>query len=233
MSAIIDIYARRSAKGDKKQASVTGQVAACRRVLEERELAVGDVHVDDGRSAWNPDVTRPAWEVLMARLEAGTAGGVIVFDLERFARRPKDGERLIEAAERGLVVLDSDAEFDLKTASGKKSFRDAMAAAAYYSDRLSDRTRRGKEQKARSGEVDMRRSFGFERDGVTVREDEAAILRDCAKRLLAGEPQAAILDELNRGRASRTRGRLGIHDVPPSHDAATVSRADRLQRADH
>lgn len=85
----------------------------------------------------------------MARLESGAAGGVVVYDLERLARRPADGERLITAAERGLLVLDSDQEFDLTSASGKKSFRDGMAAAAYYSDRLSDRVRRGKLARAR------------------------------------------------------------------------------------
>ena len=50
------------------------------------------------------------------------------------------------------MVLDSDGEFDLATASGKKSFRDAMNAAAYYSDRLSDRVTRGKKLKALAGE---------------------------------------------------------------------------------
>jgi hypothetical protein len=57
----------------------------------------------------------------MDRLESGASGGVIVFDMERFSRKPKEGERLIDAAERGLVVLDSDGEFDLTTASGKKA----------------------------------------------------------------------------------------------------------------
>ena len=105
-------------------------------MLAERHLPLGQVHVDDGRSAWNPKVERPGWDTLMGRLESGESGGVIVFDLERFCRRPIEGERLIAIAERGLVVLDSDGEFDLASASGKKSFRDAMNAAAYYSDRL-------------------------------------------------------------------------------------------------
>src|SRR5258708_36093311 len=130
----VDIYARQSRKGDKQQRSTSGQVGACRAVLAGRELAAGEVHVDDGRSAWNPRVHRPGWDALMARLESGASGGVIVFDLERFTRQPAEGERLIAAAERGMLVLDSDAEFDLTSASGKKSFRDAIAAAAHYSD---------------------------------------------------------------------------------------------------
>ena len=103
----------------------------------------------------------------MTRLESGESGGVIVFDMERFSRRPIEGERLIAAAERGLVVLDSDAELDLTTSSGKKSFRDAMAAAAYFSDRLSDRVTRGKRLKALAGEPNGCHPVGFLADGVT------------------------------------------------------------------
>ncbi len=73
----------------------------------------------------------------MDRLERGVSGGFIVFDLERFTRQPKDGERMIELAVRGLGVLDSESEYDLTTPNGKKAFRDAINAAAYYSDRLS------------------------------------------------------------------------------------------------
>ncbi len=196
----IDVYARVSHKGDKEQRSTGGQVQECEGILADRGLPAGEVHVDDGRSAWNPKIARPGWDALMRRLESGEAGGVIVFDLERFSRRPSEGERLIIAAERGLLVLDSDAEFDLTTASGKKAFRDAMTAAAYYSDRLHDRVTRGKRRKASRGQVDARRSFGFEADGVTVREDEAAVIRECADRLLGGETQESVMADL------RTRG---------------------------
>jgi DNA invertase Pin-like site-specific DNA recombinase len=144
---------------------------------------------------------------MMLRLEAGQSGGVIVFDLERFTRQPDDGSRLIRAAEaRGLVVLDSDAVFDLTTASGKKSFRDAMAAAAYYSDRLSDRTRRGKRAKAMAGLVDARRSFGFADDGVTQIPGEVAILREMAGRLLNGESQRRLMTELEERGVPTLRG---------------------------
>ena len=53
---------------------------------------------------------------------------MIVFDLERFTRQPKDGERMIDLAAAGLLVLDSESEYDLTTPNGKKSFRDAIKA---------------------------------------------------------------------------------------------------------
>lgn len=204
----LDIYARVSHKLESREQVPTtvGQVAACRRRAERVGAAVGEVFEDPERSAWNPKVARPGWDDLMARLEAGESDGVVVFNLARFARRPVDGERLITAAERGLVILDSGSEYDLTTASGKENFRNKMVSAAAYSDEISEASRRGKEEKARAGKVDKRRSFGFEADGVTVKEDEAEVIREMARRLLAGEPQGWLIEELQARGVKTIRG---------------------------
>jgi site-specific DNA recombinase len=195
-----DIYARVSRVKSKKknEPSTGGQVAICRLRLADLDLPEGKVLVDPGLSAWDPTVQRPAWDELMDRLERGVSGGFIVFDLERFTRQPKDGERMIELAARGLGVLDSESEYDLTTPNGKKAFRDAINAAAYYSDRLSSRARRGKRLKAMSGEPNTTtRPFGFEGDFVTVREAEAEIIRELTRRFLAGESQNSLVRDLN------------------------------------
>ncbi len=200
LAQLIDIYARVSYRvhKNKREPSTEGQVAVCRARLAGLGLGEGEVLIDPGRSAWNTAVKREAWDELMDRLERGVSGGVIVFDLERFSRQPKDGERLIELAANGLVVLDSESEYDLRTPNGKKAFRDAMNAAAYYSDRLSTRSARGKKLKAMAGEPNgSSRPFGFEADLVTIREDEAEVIRDLTRRFLAGESQDALLAELN------------------------------------
>jgi site-specific DNA recombinase len=116
---------------------------------------------------------------------------VIAFDLERFSRQPKDGE---------------------------KAFRDAINAAAYYSDRLSTRSARGKKLKAMAGEPNgSARPFGFEADLITVREDEAAALRDLTARFLAGESQDALIAELNARGITTSYGkpwtRAGLRQV--------------------
>jgi DNA invertase Pin-like site-specific DNA recombinase len=196
----VDIYARVSElrRNEDREPSTEGQVAVCRVRLADLGLEEGEVLVDPGRSAWNPAVRRPAWDELMDRLERGVSGGMIVFDLERFTRQPKDGERMIDLAASGLLVLDSESEYDLRTPNGKKAFRDAINAAAYYSDRLSTRSARGKKLKALAGEPNGgHRPFGFEADLITVREDEAAVLRDLTARFLAGETQDALIADLN------------------------------------
>ena len=214
----IDVYTRVSRKGDKRQRSVTGQAADCRAALADRGLSPGEVWTDDGRSAWNPRVKRRQWNTLMDRLESGAAGGVIVYDMSRFSRRPIEGERLIEAAERGLIVLDSESEYDLTTANGKKQFRDMLSAAAYYSDDLSRKVKRGKRTKAMNGEPNgSSRPFGFESDGVTVREEEAAVLRELTARFLAGESQDKLIAGLNERGILTSQGkpwtRAGLRQV--------------------
>jgi site-specific DNA recombinase len=199
VALILDIYARVSRLGDDRQRSTGGQVEDCKARIVERGAQVGEVHIDSGRSAWNRRVKRPDWEQLMSRLEAGATGGVVVFDMARFSRRPIEGERLILAAERGLVVLDSEGEYNLTTANGRKTFRDQLNAAAYESDRLSTRVKRGKRVKAARGEPNhSRRPFGFEQDGVTVRESEAVVLREMVARVLTGESQDHIACDLNQ-----------------------------------
>ncbi len=178
----VDIYARVShrVRGEKREPSTEGQVAVCRARLAELDLEEGEVLIDPGRSAWNPAIKRPAWDELMDRLERGISGGAIMFDLERFTRQPKDGERMIDLAARGLLILDSESEYDLRTPNGKKAFRDAINAAAYYSDRLSTRSARGKKLKAMGGEPNgSSRPF------------------DLTARFLAGETQDALITELN------------------------------------
>jgi site-specific DNA recombinase len=196
----VDIYARvsRLKRDEKRELSTDGQVAVCRARLVDLGLPVGKVLIDRDRSAWNPNVKREAWDELMDRLETGTSGGTIMFDLERFTRQPKDGERMIDLAARGLLVLDSESEYDLTTPNGKKAFRDAINAAAYFSDRMSTRVSRSLRLKAMSGEPNgSARRFGFEEDRVTVREDEAEIIREMTNRVLAGEPLLQLIADLD------------------------------------
>lgn len=218
----IDIYARVSRKGDERQLSPLGQLADCRARLADLGMTPGAEHMDDGKSAWSPRVHRKGWDALMARLESGAAGGVIVFDLARFSRRPMEGERLIEAAERGLIVLDSESSYDLRSPNGKKQFRDHLSGAAYESDRSSSRIARGKRTKAMSGQPNgSARPFGFAPDLVTVRESEAEVLRDLTRRFLAGETQDSLLRWLNDAGILTSYGkswtRAGLRQVLTRH----------------
>lgn len=126
-----------------------------------------------------------------------------------------EGERLIALAERGIIVVSESTNYDLRTADGRKQFRDAMTAAAHESDKISERTSRGKRKKAQRGKSNASfRAFampgylpkpegwspGDLRDQVPAERVQAErdALRDLARRLLASEvTYAAAAAELN------------------------------------
>ena len=211
---VIDVYARLSHAVNGETIKVDDQVEMCEETLVRRRASRGEVFKDNSLSAWDPKVARPQWDALMRRLEAGASDGVIVYDLTRFSRKPREGERLVDLADRGLRVWALSGEYDLTTADGRKQFRDAMNAAAYESDKISERVKRGKLRRARKGRVHGGgRAFGMPgaapappgweagdpRERVTDEQVEAerAVIRECYARMFAGEPLAKLVRDLN------------------------------------
>jgi DNA invertase Pin-like site-specific DNA recombinase len=207
---VIDLYGRVSHKKDPRYRSVDGQLAVGRDVVDERGHTVGHEWRDDGRSAWQPNGRRPGWDQLMRRLTTGEAHGAFVFDLTRFSRRAAEGMPLLAAAERGLIILSETDQLDLGTPSGRKTFRDLLSAAEYESDMISKRVRRGKDAKARAGELwwgPRGAPYPFRADG-THHPDEVEICREAAQRLLDPPTEAlnAIVRDLNRRQVPTRRG---------------------------
>jgi site-specific DNA recombinase len=230
MSAIvIDLYCRISKDYDGTLRSVEDQEAQGRAwVVEHAHLGyiLGQVHRDHALSAWNPKVTRPSFLALMERLETGAAHGVWVRDLDRFTRKMEEGERLLKAANNGTMVASGhQGKHELTTARGKRNFREEMVDAAYESDRISERSTRGKLNKAKRGKSNAS-TRGFGRPGFgpvpkgwepgDPREPvpaeqvarERAAVRDAAERILAGEYLNTIANEWNVVGLRTTRGGL-------------------------
>src|SRR5687768_5320420 len=101
---VIDIYARLFRNPDGKIEKIEDQVADCRAVAERRGLTVGEVHADDNLSAWKRRVRRPGWEAMLERIESGKASGIIVWHVDRLFRQPRDLEKLIDLAEKGVTL---------------------------------------------------------------------------------------------------------------------------------
>src|SRR6266508_3617718 len=222
---VLDVYARLSRAYNGETIQVDDQVEVCLEELAERDADAGEVFKDNSLSAWKPNVVRKDWEALMARLESGASDGVIVYDLTRFSRKIREGERLVELAAKGIRVWSLSGEYDLATADGRRHFREAMVAAAGESDKISERVRRGKLRKARRGKPSGGgRGFGMPGFAPTpegwepgdARERvpdervtaEQEIVRECYRRLLAGETLTSVVADLNRrGVTTVTGGR--------------------------
>ncbi len=213
----------------KPAASTVRQVRLIKELAAERGLHLPDdlIYVDPGRSAWKEGGERPEWDRMLAAGKAGEFGGLLTWKLDRFARNVRDGEDLLDLG----VLLDGpgSGRIDLRTAHGKSVFRKQVEAATNYSDETSEKVRAAFADMLRYGYRigGSGRMFGFEiapeglyeydedEDRLTgpaavVRADEADIIRELARRLLAGGEEGtaqAMADWLNNERKiTTTRG---------------------------
>jgi site-specific DNA recombinase len=89
------------------------------------------VRVDNDVSAYKTKVVRPKFEALLDDLKLGLVDGVVVYDLDRFARQPVDLERAIRIFDDrpGLVFATVQSDIDLSTSDGRTVARVMVAFA--------------------------------------------------------------------------------------------------------
>ncbi|MDP9261778.1 MAG: recombinase family protein [Actinomycetota bacterium] len=203
------IYARISSDRDGDQLGVTRQIEDCRRFAERCGYVVADCYVDDDFSAWSGK-HRPEFERMLDDLRSRRIGAVLAWHLDRLTRHPRELEAFIDLCDELRVELGCvTGEVDLGSHIGRLTARMLGGLARYESDHKSERIRRKHEEIAANGRVSGggSRPYGYEADKVTVSAAEAAIVRECAKRLLAGEPVRSIARDLNeRGVTSASGG---------------------------
>ena len=208
--------------------SVERQLRLIRAYADEHGLVLAEVYRDNGRSAWKPgEGNRPDWDRMLADAKAGRFGGLLTWKLDRFARNVRDGEDLLDLG----VLLDGpdSGRIDLRTAHGKSVFRKQVEAATHSSNETSEKVRAAFADMLASGYRvgGSGRLFGFEvlsqaelddwgdedddEGGLTgpaavVRQEEAEVIRELARRLLDGETVQSMADDLNERGITTTRG---------------------------
>jgi site-specific DNA recombinase len=159
-----------------------------------------DRYVDNDVSAYGGRA-RPEYRRLLDDIAAGQIDAVVVWHLDRLHRQPKELEEFFEILDdAGVTNLASvTGDVNLATDEGRFMARIQGAVARKESDDRSRRIRRMAEEIAEEGRVGGggSRPYGFEDDRITVRESEAVIVRECAKRFLAGEALRSICIDLN------------------------------------
>jgi DNA invertase Pin-like site-specific DNA recombinase len=221
----VDIYARLSRNPDGKVEKIEDQIADCKAVAERMGLVVGEIHADDNFSAWKRRVRRPGWEAMLARIEAGQTGGVVVWHVDRLFRQPRDLETLIELAEKGITLASAHGERDLSNADDRFLLRIEVAHACRSSDDTSRRVRdRVAAMRERGVLTGGPRPFAFPGNAPRVPdtepiqiepqvvERERAALRDAADAVLAGTSLSSIARAWNAAGLPTTQG--GHWDAP-------------------
>jgi len=195
-------------------------------MAERHGFVVADCYIDDDVSAWSGK-TRPQFERMLDDARAGEVGAVLAWHLDRLTRHPRELEAFIDLCDKLQVKLACvTGEVDISTHVGRLTARMLGGLARYESDHKSERIRRKHEELAASGKVSGggSRPYGYEVDKLTVRPAEAAIVAECAKRLLAGEPVRSIAaDLIARGVPTSTGGKWSPQSLTRMLKSARIS----------
>lgn len=152
---------------------------------------------------------RPAFEDLLHDLDTGVINRLVVWHLDRLLRIRGDLDRLAKVCKRRKVEIITvrAGDIDLKTATGRLIVGVLTEIGEYELGHGAERLVAKHEQLAREGKPNGGpRPFGFEPDRVTIRESEAVLIREAAKRVLEGESLRSIAEDWQR-RGVPTTGR--------------------------
>ena len=172
------------------------------------------MHTDDDRSAFSGRL-REGYEEMLRRVQVGQVRGLVAWHPDRLHRSPVELERfitIVEACGAGVATVQG-GEYDLSTASGRMSARIVGAVARGESEHKSERLRAKMRELKRDGKLTGggKRPYGYEADRLTVREYEAAIVREITRRVLGGESLLSLGRDLNkRGIPAATAGPWGL-----------------------
>lgn len=183
------IYARISDDQAGEALGVARQCDDCRALAGVKRWPVGREYVDNSVSAYKRGVRRPEFERLLADLESGILGGMLVYDLDRLARQPRDLERLLDVYDRdpSLTFATVTGDINLGTADGRVMARVMVAFANKSSHDTGRRVKRKHREQAELGvPVGGRRPFGYRDDKRTIDPTEAEAIRKGADMILAG-----------------------------------------------
>ena len=189
------IYARISEDRSGAGLGVNRQLDDCRRLIGDRGWSVVGEYVDNDTSAWRGKV-RPQYDAMLDDLADGRLDAIVVYHQDRLTRTPAEFEEFLAACEKARMRRFTTVvgPGDLGQADGVMVARITAAVAANASDSASRRIRRKNDERAAKGLPHNagERPYGYELDGVTVRPEEAAVIRDLAARALAGEPLTSL-----------------------------------------
>jgi DNA invertase Pin-like site-specific DNA recombinase len=192
------IYVRISKDKTGLRAGVERQLADCRAKAEQVGWPVVRVYTDNDISAYNGK-PRPDYQALFDDIAAGRVNAVVAWHPDRLHRSPTELEDYIRLC--GELVQNTTVQagfWDLSTPSGRMNARNMGNYARYESEHKSERVKAAKMAGAKAGEHNGGiRCYGYESDGITVRESEAVEIRAVADAIVRGVSLRSLARDLN------------------------------------
>jgi site-specific DNA recombinase len=204
------IYTRISKDPHGEGLGVGRQEEDC-RALCERNGWTPIVYCDNDRSAWDSRKIRPAFTAMIEAVRAGEINIIVAWHPDRLLRQTRELVSFIDLVNGrpGIEVQTVTAgKYDLTTPSGRFNARMLGAYMEFESDHKSARIRRKLQANAATGRHHGgMRPYGYNDDRVTLRRDEAAVVVEATKRILAGEAIKSIMRDFNRRGLRTATGR--------------------------
>lgn len=204
------VYVRISQDREGGGLGVTRQREDCEALATSCGYDVIGVYTDNDRSAYSGK-PRPDYLRLLEDIRAGRVDVVICWHTDRLHRSSRELLDYFDACEPRNVKTETvkAGKLDLSTHAGRLQAKIVGDFAEYESGIKSDRLISQKATNAKQGRFNGgRRPFGFQADGITPRPDEAALVREIATSLLAGESCSSVARSLNeRGITTSTGSR--------------------------
>ncbi|MFE7393974.1 recombinase family protein [Streptomyces sp. NPDC057582] len=205
------IYARVSLDATGEGRSVERQLEACRQLCELRGWTVVEERIDNSISA-STGKARPAWQEVLAMVEARQVELIVAWHIDRMTRSMLDLEELIPLAEdAGVGVATASGDLDLTTDVGRMVARILAAVARAEVERKGARQKLANAARAAEGDVHFGgvRPFGYKNDRVTVIDAEADAIRKAAVDVLAGKALAEVARQWSKAGLISSRAELG------------------------
>lgn len=196
------IYVRISQDSEGKGLGVARQEEDCRKLCEQRGWHVVRVYSDNDVSAYSGK-PRPDYKEMMGDVAVGTVNAIVAYNADRLHRSPIELEAFITAVETAHadVATVTSGDIDLGTADGRLQARLLGMVARHQSERAAERIRRKLEQNRADGKPHGGlRKYGYEKqegNGLVVVQHEADVIRECARRILAGQGLNSVTKWLN------------------------------------
>ncbi|MBA2507373.1 MAG: recombinase family protein [Nocardioidaceae bacterium] len=211
------LYARISSD-DGSALGVGRQIADCQKLAAEKGWTIVEAFVDNDVSASNGKA-RPEYDRLLAALTDGRADALVVWDIDRLTRTPRELEDVVDLADKhGVALASVGGEVDLATPQGRLTARLKGNVARHEVEQQSRRLKRKFQERAEAGKPHGKVAYGYRRHAVhddqgrvvgsveLLDEAQAAVVREVARRLLAREPVRRIVAELNTRGVPTPRG---------------------------
>lgn len=203
------VYCRISRDPEGRELGVRRQEEDSRALASRLGATVVRVFVDNDVSASSASIKpRPQYDALLAAVDAGEIDVLVAYSNSRLTRRPAEWLGLIERANKGLQIATvASGQHDLTTADGRAVAMTVAVWDAAEAERTAERVRRAKQQAVVEGRWrGGRRPFGYEGDGVTPLAEEAVLVLQGTRDVLAGRSLAAVARDWQSAGVTGTSG---------------------------